>query len=564
MVKIKDKNTLVLIITICAISLFVNIYGIWWGLPMQWHPDEIVLSVKSMVANLDPNPHNFIFPSFHKYVIGIVLSPYFIYLKLTSDLVGGGICRAPFFITNIFLVSRLVSAVMGTLAVFMVYLIGKEAYNNKIGLISASFLACSMGFVSISHFATVDIPVTFWIVVSIFFFVKVIGSGKMKYYLLGGLFAGLASSTKYTALLLILPMFVSHFLYQKQKWHGDAPFNIFAKETYLTLIKILFHKNFLFGAVILMMGFIIGTPFSILDFSTFKKDMVFNLITRHGYKGFSGSDNSWVPFIFNLKIAMGLPLLLICTIGIVYLIYKIAKKERNALSKSKYTILLLSWIVPYYCIVGSWSDTPIRYIIPIIPPLTIFGGKFVYEMIISSVGLKKISVYVVFCIILIYSLGYSFAADTMFINDTRYAAGDWMEKNIDINSTIDVYGYNCYLPPFPKYVEINYPPYPDTWNQTNIEKYDNFLKEQEERKPNYIVLTSFYYGRYFSDRNAYPYRTTFFSNLIHGNTNYTITAKFDRVPSDNQILRAMGPPNPEFVNPTILILKRRSINEYAQ
>lgn len=563
MVKIKDKSTSVLILTICAISLFLNIYGIWWGLPIVWHPDEIVHSVKVMAVDLDPNPHNFAYPSFHKYVTGIALSPYFIYLKLSGSLsevlIYGNTATIR---TNMYLISRILSAVMGTLTVFMIYLIGKEIYNKKIGLISSSFLACTMGFVTLAHFATVDIPLTFWIVVSLFFFIKIVNTGKMKYYLLGGLFAGLALSTKYTALLLIIPMFVSHLLSQKQKWCRD--FNFFARETYSKLAKIPFHQKFLSGVVMMVIGFVIGTPFSILDFSTFKKAVVSELIIRnYGYKGFSGPSNSWMPFIFDFENAMGLPLLLICSIGLIYLIYKTAKRDENELSKSKYIILLLSWVIPYYIIIGSWSTTSMRYIIPIIPILTIFGGKFMYDMIISRIGFKRISIYAVFCIILIYSFGYSFAADDMFVNDTRYTAGEWIEKNVSTNSTIEVYAYSYYLPPFPKHVKINYPPGPDVWNQTNIEQYDNYLKEQEERKPDYIVLTSFYYERYFNDRNAYPYRTMFFSNLIYGNTNYTITAKFGSVPIGNPILGAIGHPKPEFVNPTILILKRKDINEYA-
>jgi hypothetical protein len=88
-------------------------------------------------------------------------------------------------------------------------------------------------------------------------------------------------------------------------------------------------------------------------------------------------------------------------------------------------------------------------------------------------------------------------------------------------------------------------------------------EQYEERKPDYMVLSSFYYGSYLEDLPVCPYQTTFFSNLIYGNTNYTITAKFDSVPIGNQIFRAIWQHSHEFVNPTILVLKRKDINEYA-
>ena len=568
MVKIKDKTTLILILTILSISLFLNIHGIEWGLPMKWHPDERVEvdSVKNMARHLDPNPHDFLYPSFHKYLIGIALSPYFLYLTLSDSLSDITIDEnKATIITNMYLISRLVSVIMGTATVFLIYLIGKDIYNKKVGLISSSFLACTMGFVNLSHFATVDISLTFWIIVSIFFLIKIADTGKNKYYLLGGFFAGLALSTKYTAILLILPMFISHLLFQIQKWQGDAVISIFARKTYSKLIEISFYKKFFYGVIMMGIGFIIGTPFSIIDFTTFKWYVFSQFFIRwQGYKGFSPGSPSWVSFIFYLKNAMSLPLLLICSFGVIYLIIKFSKKDKNEFSKSKYTILLLSWIIPNYIVLGSMNVTDMRYIIPIIPILVLFGGKFVFDMMNSTNFLKKISIFTVFCIILIYSFCYSFAADYMFVHDSRYAAGDWIGKNVDINSTIEVYGYNCYLPYLPKNVKIFYPPYPDIGNPSNhtyIEKYDNFLKAQEERKPDYIVLTSFYYERYFRDSIAYPYRTMFFSNLVYGKTNYTTIATFGNKTISNQIPQIIEQPSPEFVNPTILILKRKDMKE---
>ena len=69
-----------------GIAAIFGLIGIWWGLPELWHPDEVVGPALSMGLHMDPNPHNFVFPSFHKYVIGVVLSPYFIYLKLSGSL----------------------------------------------------------------------------------------------------------------------------------------------------------------------------------------------------------------------------------------------------------------------------------------------------------------------------------------------------------------------------------------------------------------------------------------------------------------------------------------------
>jgi len=69
---------------IILFSLILNLYGIDWGLPSLWHPDEattIKNIVIPMARNFDPNPHDFLKPSLYYYLLEIILSPLFIYYK---------------------------------------------------------------------------------------------------------------------------------------------------------------------------------------------------------------------------------------------------------------------------------------------------------------------------------------------------------------------------------------------------------------------------------------------------------------------------------------------------
>ena len=568
-IRVNDKYTFALIV-ICLVSLFLNIYGIWWGLPGIWHPDEDQVGIAlSMGLHMDPTPPFLLRPSFQYYVQGVVLLPYYLFLKLSgglSDILAGyAINQIPsYFIINVWLISRLASAVMGSLTVFLVYLIGKEIYNKNVGLISASFLACTMGFVNISHFATVDVPVTFWTVVSFFFFIKIINTGKMKYYLLGGLFAGLAASTKYPALLLILPLFISHVLSYEQKSSKNTSlsFSTFVKESFLKLIKIIFQRKILLGAFMMIVGFVLGSPYSVLDISTFKKNFISvgSLFqTRSDAGGAFAYIPSWITRMQNLMNAMGLLLFLICAVGMIYMIYKLIKK-REENQTNKCSILFLSWVILFGIVIGGWEYTPMRYMMPIIPFLAIFGGKFMWDMI-NSGGIRKKIMSVILCIVLVYSFGYCLTADTMFVHDSRYAAGEWIENNIGENSTIEVYVGSTYLPRFPGWVRIISPP---TWSH-NKKEYIDFLESREERKTDYIVLTSLHYGSSLRNPEVNPPITKYYSDLIYNHTNYIIVAKFGppinesiSTPSSQIIRTIKGHPNPVFVNPTIVILKRKS------
>ena len=76
-----------LLIFILVVSLFLNLYGIQWGLPMHWYPDEyetIEKTVIPMTRNLDLNPHYFFKPSLYYYFLCFVMAPYFLYIKTTG------------------------------------------------------------------------------------------------------------------------------------------------------------------------------------------------------------------------------------------------------------------------------------------------------------------------------------------------------------------------------------------------------------------------------------------------------------------------------------------------
>ncbi|MEM4346987.1 MAG: glycosyltransferase family 39 protein [Candidatus Altiarchaeota archaeon] len=540
--KLRSKENKIIIV-ICIISFLLNVIGIWWGTPYKWHPDEVTIYVLTMAKQMDPNPHNFISGSLHKYTVGLALLPYYLKLKLTGELDKIPLTLKPPYtneqfklMTNALLISRAISVVMGALIVLFVYLIAREVYNKRSAIISSILLAFTMSFVNFSHFATVDISTTFWIILSMLFIIKLIKKQDMGYYLLSGLFIGFAISTKYTAGLMILLFFISHLLFKEK-----------------ISLNSLINKQFSLGFSMIFIGFLIGTPFAIIDFSNFKKDVITAITDVQLYKGIRNPYPGYISHIVNLINGMGLPLFLVSIIALTYTALKLIRIEDNSY---KYTLLFFLFIVLFYLIVGKWNFAPMRYTVPLLPFIAILNGKFFYDMLKFK---KKITIFVL-AFIIPYSFCYTISADILFINDSRYLATEWIERNIDKNSTIELYYYN---PNIPENITVFQPK-----NNGSIE---DFISGLESRKSDYIILSSLYYERYLVDTNAFPERTKYFSDLINERKNYRIVAKFGRgiynsggspgfgsiEKLDSVILRSLTlKPNPEFVNPTILILKR--------
>jgi 4-amino-4-deoxy-L-arabinose transferase-like glycosyltransferase len=66
------------------------------------------------------------------------------------------------------LTARSISALLGTLTVFLVFLIGRKIGNTSTGLLSALFLAFCTGHIQQSHYYTVDISLTFWATLALY------------------------------------------------------------------------------------------------------------------------------------------------------------------------------------------------------------------------------------------------------------------------------------------------------------------------------------------------------------------------------------------------------------
>ncbi|TSC80080.1 MAG: hypothetical protein G01um101429_284 [Parcubacteria group bacterium Gr01-1014_29] len=121
---------------------------------------------------------------------------------------------------------RLPSALFGIASVYLLYLIGKHLYSEKVGLFAAAFLGVTVNHVVISRLGLQESYVIFFILLAIFFFIR--AGEQQKFYIGVGAALGLAALTKYTTLIL-LPIFFTYLMFFRRKdfaiphvWIGTA------------------------------------------------------------------------------------------------------------------------------------------------------------------------------------------------------------------------------------------------------------------------------------------------------------------------------------------------------
>ena len=466
--KLKIAFTIVAIITI--LGFIFRIAGINFGLPQVFHPDEpfIVERANTMALTGDMNPHFFIYPSLLIYI-------YCLLFKIEHILLDE-VTRSIIYVT-----ARSFNALLGALMVPLTYMLGSKLYSKKIGILSSAFMAFAPIAVENSHYATVDIPLTFFILLAFLSIVRIIGEGSKRSYILSGCLIGLASSVKYTAGLLIIPLLTA--------------FIIRCKISSFNWIEI---KKLLLAYVTALVSFLITTPYSIFDFNNFKEDLLY--ISGH-VRGTHGVLFKEEPsgFIYHIQTSLssGLTVYIevLSIIAIAYIIIESILRRSERISSN---LILLSWILPYYFVIGSWGNLFPRYVIPLLPFLLITVAYllhrlslFTHILLRSRIQLAQESFANAFLLIftlalLINPITASLKIDQSFLkNDTRQTSLEWIDKNIPENSIIFREYYTPEVELLGKYLVNNF----------DIKLAD--ISKENIIEADYLIISSGVYDRYY-------------------------------------------------------------------
>ena len=254
---------------------------------------------------------------------------------------------------TLYLAGRVISALAGAGTALFVFLI----LYGRVNLLGSSFGAAVMAFapghVVHSRFQTVDVLATFFLVVSLWFALRISkpdeGDGAsdklyMKLAVWAGVFAGLSAGTKYTGILALVALVAVVLLDSRAiRWKALA-----------------------FGVGAALLAFFITTPGALLESAKFMADFKYEMThtqTGHGLV-FAGTGSGFIFHIENLFVAFGLFATLLGAVGLLRASYR-----RHA-----WAIALLAFALVYYILIGRAEVKFMRYVFPLIPVLAVGFG----------------------------------------------------------------------------------------------------------------------------------------------------------------------------------------------
>jgi hypothetical protein len=183
-------------------SFLVRIWGAKQGLPYAYNADENAHFVPKAIGLFGHglNPHYFVNPPLLTYIFHGVFAVWF----------GGRAGVSQSFAadpTEVFVIARVVSAALGTIAVWLMYLAGARMFaDRRVGLLAAGLLGVAFLPVFYSHLALNDVPTLAPICLSLYGTAGIVRRGKLLDYVVAGVGLGLACSMKYTGGIVLLPL----------------------------------------------------------------------------------------------------------------------------------------------------------------------------------------------------------------------------------------------------------------------------------------------------------------------------------------------------------------------
>jgi hypothetical protein len=538
---------------ILASNFILSVLGIDWGLPYLWHTDEKIDPAVHMIHQHTLDPDYFINPHLHIYAMAAVVKLAYLLnpghtVMLTTrriwpllDPSNPGRAIQYMAIRG----SRILSAVFALGTIATVFAIGRRHFGESTALLAAAFLAVTMGLVNLAHFATPESLLFLMMFLCLLSCDRLATTGRTRDYVVVGLFAGLAFATKYTAVMLAVPIAVCHVF--RLRWRSLAWSSL---------------GQLVVATLVAFAAFAATNPYAFIRWH----DFVYWGFWFNWYTGAANGDlleqarHSWIPYFWLMIDCLGWPLFVLGVTGVAIGIARLwprppaAARQRGSIAddpRARGFMIQLAWVLPFYGFYGISLHHALRFIMPIVPSLSLLAAVTVVTLHSrASRPWMRGAVTSAAVLVLLYSAAYTLRSDWMYWHDTRYLAGRWLQSHrYTTSERLYYFEIEAYLPYFDRPFPVKYFPFMDDTGSYPREKFDAALADFFTSATDPIVDSDFYWDRYVDRPWVYPERAAFYRRLLDGTdpSGYTPAVRF----------RLQNPwwldPRPERIAPDIVV-----------
>ena len=342
-----------LALALLAAALAVRLFGLNFDQSHFYHPDERRIAEAVTQLSFRPlqlDPHFFAYGSFPFYVTKLV----------TSALAN----VKPWFASydGAVLTGRALSAIWGTATVALLMLLARRLFGGRTALLAGALLGATVLHVQNSHFATTDVPLTFLVLAALACMMAAAENGGACAWAGAGVAIGFAVATKFSALPLLLPLAVTAALAWRRERGPRRALGGLA----------------IAGACALA-AFAVGEPYALLDSRAWFHDILeqSHMVRHAGDVPYTNQYVGVPKVVYDLRemVVWGMGPLL----GIAALIGAVRRLRPKARPLPASDWILLAWVVPFFAVTCSFDVKFVRYLLPIYPPLILWGAAWLQE-----------------------------------------------------------------------------------------------------------------------------------------------------------------------------------------
>lgn len=532
---------------VVVFGFFLRASHIDWDGGFYLHPDERALYMFTLPISFPSNiseflsidsplnPHFFAYGSFPMYLLKILSSFAGFFYRGYSEY------------GEIFVVGRLVSSIVDTGTIVLVFLIASKLFDRRTAVVSSFFYSVCVFAIQTSHFFTSDTYMVFFLMLSMYFLLASVNKRRRyRDFFFVGVFFGFSLASKISGVIFVFSIVLMAFY-------------PFLQGLFTSLVAQRFHpsklkKSFFEGAFCFSLAslvsfalFVVLQPYSVIDHESFLGQLreqqrmtdsayVFPYTLQYVNK---------FPYLYEIKNiflwGLGPFISIFAFSGFFIFFYFLFKKRFSSPLLQGATVI--TFVVFYFLVVGQFAVGWMRYMLPLYPLLAVFAG---FSFVSFVTYLKKVSfllsknslgVRIVIVILIIFVLAWPLSFYQIYLTKhPRILASEWMHKNIPPGSIVATEHWDDILPLYDSHVfayetlALYERDSVHKWNTINLQL----------RNTDYLVLSSNrLHGSLRRMRDCskleenfcYAETAQYYDDLFSGDTSFRLVAEFHSFPT---------------------------------
>ena len=409
-------------VVILLVAAVLRAWNVGFGLPAVYNPDEVAIMNRAVALGQNGlNPHNFLYPSLYFYVLFAWEGLWFVVGLVTGQFSSLADFERAYFVdpTSIYVAGRLLSVVAGVATVWATWRLGSRLFGPRVGQVAALLLAVAPLAVRDAHYVKHDVPVTLLVVLAMGAIVKAAESGRQRDWMIAGIVAGLAMSTHYYALFVVLPGIVLCLHGRGSRQAGQVIRDL---------------GYFLVAAGV---AFVATSPFLLVEWQTALRDITANrqiVIDRAtGSGGLLASLGYYATWL--ASDGVGLVTTVLALIGLV------------ALTRTGFVPIVSLVVFPVAFLLFIANTVPAsRYLNPVLPFAAVLAGLAVDRLARSPGGFLRLLAGMLIAAATVQATTASLRVVSFFgQTDTRTLAREWIEREVPAEASVLVQPYSVPL-----------------------------------------------------------------------------------------------------------------------